>query len=282
MKEFPRTMVGGVSVPRLIIGTNWFLGYSHTSLAKDKFIKDFQDRKNVANIMTTFFEHGINAVMGMLTPLMVDAVKEAEDRTGTKGIMIVTPQFNIPGFNAGPGQDAEKVLDDCAKAGAAFCFPHQCITDTLIDKMSRTIRQMDDISKMIRERSMIPGLSTHMPEAVQIADESGADVETYIQLYNAYGFLMQVEVDWVMKVIHHAKKPVMTIKPLAAGRLMPVVGLAYVWNTLRDIDMVTIGTTTVDEAKEVIDLSFDFLEKRLPDHKLQETRSKGMLRELNQ
>jgi hypothetical protein len=282
MKEFPRTMVGGVSVPRMIIGTNWFLGYSHTSLAKDKFIKDFQNRKNVADIMTTFFEQGINAVMGMLTPLMVDAVKEAEDRTGIKGIMIVTPQFNIPGFNAGPGQDAEKVLDDCAKAGATFCFPHQCITDTLIDKMSRTIRQMDDISKMIRERSMIPGLSTHMPEAVQIADESGADVETYIQLYNAYGFLMQVEVDWVMKVIHHAKKPVMTIKPLAAGRLMPVVGLAYVWNTLRDIDMVTIGTTTVDEAKEVIDLSFDFLEKRLPDHKLQETRSKGMLRELNQ
>ena len=39
--EFPRTMVGGVSLPRLLVGTNWFLGYSHTSLAKDKFIKDF-------------------------------------------------------------------------------------------------------------------------------------------------------------------------------------------------------------------------------------------------
>ena len=35
MKEFPRTMVGGISLPRLLIGTNWFLGYSHTSLAKD-------------------------------------------------------------------------------------------------------------------------------------------------------------------------------------------------------------------------------------------------------
>jgi hypothetical protein len=41
--EFPRTMVGGVSLPRLLIGTNWFLGYSHTSLAKDKFI-DFKTR----------------------------------------------------------------------------------------------------------------------------------------------------------------------------------------------------------------------------------------------
>ena len=40
MDTFPRTTVGGVSLPRLIIGSNWFLGYSHTSQAKDKFIKD--------------------------------------------------------------------------------------------------------------------------------------------------------------------------------------------------------------------------------------------------
>jgi hypothetical protein len=44
MSDFPRTLVGGVSLSRLIIGTNWFLGYSHTSLAKDKFIKSYQTR----------------------------------------------------------------------------------------------------------------------------------------------------------------------------------------------------------------------------------------------
>ena len=27
--EFPRTVVGGVSMPRMIIGTDWILGYSH-------------------------------------------------------------------------------------------------------------------------------------------------------------------------------------------------------------------------------------------------------------
>ena len=45
MAEFPRTTVGGVSLPRLIAGTNWFLGYSHTSLAKDKFIREYQTRR---------------------------------------------------------------------------------------------------------------------------------------------------------------------------------------------------------------------------------------------
>jgi hypothetical protein len=38
--QFPRTSVGGVSMPRMVIGTNWLLGFSHTSAAKDKFIVD--------------------------------------------------------------------------------------------------------------------------------------------------------------------------------------------------------------------------------------------------
>ncbi len=40
MNEFPRTKVGGVSLSRMIIGTNWFLGWSHTTAAKDQYIKE--------------------------------------------------------------------------------------------------------------------------------------------------------------------------------------------------------------------------------------------------
>jgi hypothetical protein len=124
---------------------------------------------------------------------------------------------------------------------------------------------------------MIPGLSTHLPEAVVIADKSNADVDSYIQIYNAMGFLMTVEVDWAMRIIQQARKPVMTIKPMAAGRLLPPVGLAFVWNTIRDCDMVTVGTTTPDEAREVIDLSWDFIHRRIPENTLQRTRSKNSL-----
>ena len=69
----------------------------------------------------------------------------------------------------------------------------------------------------------------------------------------------------------------MTIKPLAAGKLLPMVGLAFVWSTIRDQDMVTIGTTTPDEAREVIDISLDLLARRIPENKLQKTRSKKSL-----
>lgn len=273
---FPRTLVGGVSLPRLIVGTNWFLGYSHTSLAKDKFIKDFQTRERIAAVLNVFIENGIDAVMGPLSPHLEESIREAEQRSGRQITRIYTPIFDLE-----PGSAAEtgpaKVFDQCAAFNATFCMPHQCVTDALLDRRAGLIRDLDIYTKMIRERGMIPGLSTHMPETVIYADKQNADVETYIQIYNSAGFLMQVEADWVMRVISEAKKPVMTIKPLAAGKILPVVGLAFAWNTIRDQDLVTIGTTTPDEAREVIDLSLDLLARRMPDNELQKTRSKRSL-----
>jgi len=91
-------------------------------------------------------------------------------------------------------------------------------------------------------------------------------VESYIQPYNAAGFLCQVETDWVQRVITNARKPVMTIKRLA-----------FVWNTIRDCDMVTIGTISPYEAAECIELSLSMLEKRGAGVDLQKTRSKWTL-----
>lgn len=279
MGDFVRTVVGGVSVSRMIIGTNWFLGYSHTSRAKSRFITGYQTRERIAGILEVFLQNGIDTIMGSPPgpdSVLIKAIKDAENRIGRRMILIITP-----GFSTTPGREseieAEKMFDEAANMGATFCFPHQCVTDVLVDRMTRTIRYMNHYAAMIRQRGMIPGLSTHMPETIVYADNSGLDVESYTQIYNSSGFLMQMEADWIMKIIQEAKKPVMVIKPLAAGRITPPVGLAFVWNTIRDKDMVTIGTTTPDEAKEVIDISRDYLGRRSAKMQLQETRSKRSL-----
>jgi len=168
--------------------------------------------------------------------VLFKAIKDAENRIGRRMILIVTP-----GFSTTPRRESEmqaqKMFDEAANLGATFCFPHQCVTDALIDKMTRTIRYIDRYTAMIREREMIPGLSAHMPEAIIYADKTESDVESYTQIFNSSGFLMHVEADWTMRIIQEAKKPVMVIKPLAAGRIIPPVGLAFVWNTIRDKDM---------------------------------------------
>jgi hypothetical protein len=277
LTTFPRTTVGGVSLPRLIVGTNWFLGYSHTSLAKDNFIKEYQTGDRIVAMLETFLEYGIDAVMASPSAQIDDAISAAEQRSGQPIIRIYTPSFDL-GPNPAAQDSPEAMFDLCAKFKTTFCMPHQCVTDALVDRRAGVIRDLDSYTAMIRARGMIPGLSTHMPESVVYADKQEADVETYLQIYNAAGFLMQVEADWVMRIINEAKKPVMTIKPLAAGRLLPVVGLSFVWNTIRDQDMVVLGTTTPEEAREGIEISLDLLNRRIPDNELQKTRSKNSLK----
>jgi hypothetical protein len=78
-------------------------------------------------------------------------------------------------------------------------------------------------------------------------------------------------------MIWRRKKPVITIKPLAAGRLQPLVGLAFAFATLRECDMVTVGCLTADEAKEVVEISRSQLERRDANIELQTTRSKSSM-----
>ncbi len=73
---------------------------------------------------------------------------------------------------------------------------------------------------------------------------------------------MQVEIETVNRIIRNAKKPVMTIKPMAAGRTTPFVGLNFSWATIRDCDMVTVGCFNEMEAAEDIEISRAALERR--------------------
>ena len=278
MSIFPRASIEGLSVSRLMIGTNWFLGFSHTSMAKDKDIVASMTAGRIADIIEVFMRAGVDTLLGIRPDeKLLQGVKEAEQRVGKKLITITTPTFPIDGSKQSLG-DTDRILDEVAQIGAAVCMPHQSVTDAFVDRKAKSLAGIEVYVKMIRERGMIPGLSTHMPETPGYADASGLDVGTYIQIYNAAGFLMQVEIDWVQRIIWEAKKPVITIKPLAAGKLPPLVGLGFSWSTIRDKDMVCIGTTTPYEAAEVIEYSLSILERRAPNVQLQETRSKGSIK----
>ncbi len=282
MAEFPRAMVGGVSLSRMIVGTNWFLGFSHNTQAKDTYIKEtVANRKSIAAILEVFLRAGVDTVMGGTHPALMEAVRDAEDAVGRKIIFVATPGFPVGPETPTKGWDMSevaKILDHTAACGSAFCMPHTGTTDCLVDKCTREIRHMDTMCALIRERGMVPGLSTHMPESIIYADETGLDVETYISIYNAMGFLMQVEVDWIANVIRNAKKPVMTIKPMASGQIRPFQAFHFVWTTLREQDMMTVGTMTPLEAQECIELSLSILEHRAGRIELQETRSKTTLK----
>lgn len=266
-KLFPRTQVEGVSLSRMIIGTNWILGWSHTGAAADRMItKRYDTREKMCEILEAYMEYGIDTIMAPfgLSQNLVDAVKATEQKLGKPMIMVDTPCINVDNTKEGR-KEAEKVITACGQRGSRICLLHHSSVEQLVNKNKGIIDRLPDYTSMIRDAGLIPGLSAHMPELITYSDDNNYDVQTYIQIYNCMGFLMQIEVETVARIIHNAKKPVMTIKPIAAGRTTPFVGLNFAWNTLRECDMVTVGAFQADEVHEDVEISFAALERRLPD-----------------
>ena len=265
--QFPRTVVGGVSLPRMLIGTNWLLGYSHTGRAADLMIHARNHSAGaIGAILDAYLDYGVNAIMGPLGAAegyFIDAIKQAEQRRGQEIILIDTPTINVDD-NAEARREAKALIQKGAGIGSKFCLPHHTRVEQLIDKQAEKIRRVSDYLAMIRDAGMVPGFSAHMPEVIIYSDQNGYDAETYIQIFNCMGFLMQIEIEQVARIIHNSKKPVMTIKPMAAGRVTPYVGLTFSFSAIRPIDMVTVGAFTPDEVHEDVEIARAALERRFP------------------
>ena len=267
--EFPRTTVGGISLPRMIMGTNWLLGYSHSTASAGEFILQTNGNiEAVSKITQAYLNNGIDALLvpysgDQRCETLFNGIKDAEDKTGKHMIKIITVNPDVSDTKEAR-KSAEDLIKQSKSYGAEFTLIFHGATEQLLDKHTQRIDRLPDYLSMIRDNGMIPGLSAHMPEVIIYADNNEYDVETYIQIYNCMGFLMQVEIEYIHRVIWNAKKPVMTIKAMAAGRVTPFVGLTFSYSTIREQDMVVCGAFNPGEVYEDAEIALAAIERRPP------------------
>ena len=219
--------------------------------------------EDIAGMFEVYLKNGVDTIIGCLTrdELVWRACRLAEERTGKKIHHVELAIFDTDDTEEAR-KSAEAVIKKCADMGVEVCLPLHMVVERLVSKQARKIPRIEDYLYMIRENGMIPGLSAHMPEIITYADENSYDVETYVQIYNAIGFMMQVEIECVHQLIWRAKKPVLTIKPMAAGHLNPLVGINFSFATIRDMDMVAVGCMTAREAEETVEYARAAIERR--------------------
>lgn len=269
--DFPMTRIENLDISRMIAGSNWFRGYSHYSAAKDKWIRQYMNLDRIVEVLNVFARNGINAYLASPDQASREALRRVKEETGVTMHLIATPSGeSIDDLMPGIEQSAEQ--------GAAICLPHQHWTDGNLVANEQRIIGIEQATKRIRELGMIPGLSTHRPETVVVCDKASYDIATYIQIYNPIGFLCQVETDWIERVINNTPKPIIVIKPLAAGRVLPPTGLSFVYHSIKPTDTVCIGTLSTFEAEDDIRIARDILQSgAIRDRELQYSRSKKAL-----
>jgi len=268
---FPKTNIGGIELSRLLIGSNPFGGFSHFSKARDVWLRSYFTVERICEVLEACSARGLNGFVSGVVGKFSEALKMHEDRTGRKLHWICTPAGG--GADVG-GETIEEQIDWCAKRGVDYILPHPCWTDDRLVPEKKEIIGLDDITRRVRDLGMIPGVSTHRPEAVVVCDTRPYDVETYIQILNVIGFLMPVETDWCSRVVRQAAHPVICIKPLAAGRVMPPTGLKWTYDNCKPVDTVVCGFMSVEEANEDIDICLEILTGAKREEQLQVTRSK--------
>lgn len=271
MNDFPMTEIGGIAMSRLMIGTNTFHGFSHFSRARSEWLQRHFTPERIYEVVRCCVEQGLNCSVGGTRPDYMDVLRQVEQDTGRHIYYIATP-------SGADLEETKRQIDQCADMGAEFCWPHTSWTDSRLVPAENRIVDGPEAIDYIRKRGMIPGWSTHRPETVVISDRAGYGVAGYIQIFNAIGFLCQVETDWERRVIRDAQKPVVNIKPLGAGRIMPPTGLSFCYNNIKPVDTVAIGMLSVEEAEEDIAIARQCLEAvASPEVELQYTRSKAPL-----
>ena len=267
----PYSEIGGIKICRLVIGSNTFFGYSHFSKAKDTWMRRYFTDDRIQEMLEACVAKGMNAICSMPGERLRGIMDKVEANTG-----VHINWFATPG-NLYPWEHSKADVDFTADMGAEFCMPHQCYTDNALSSGRGEIERFDEIAAYIREKGMRPGLSTHRPETIRTVDRVGYDCDVYIQPYNSAGFLCSVETDWIGSVIRNASKPVLCIKPLGAGRVMPPTALPFVFDSIKPSDVVCVGMTSPEEVEENVTIVEQTLAGQVVDIRLQRTRSKAAL-----
>ena len=250
--RLPTTDIGGLGVSRLVCGTNSFLGFSHISNARDQWIRRVMSAERIAEVLARAIECGVNAFLAPVSPKMIEAREIAQKATGGRMYYIGTP-------SQGSDDEVRARIDECADMGVELCWLHTSVIEKRIKLQEQQITGLPGFLEHIRRKGMLPGFTTHRPEAIPLSDRQGYDVTGYATMLNAAGFMCTVEIEVLSRrVLPAAQRPVLIIKPFASGRLTPMTGMQYVCDNIREKDAVVAGVLSPEEIEEDVRLFMEY------------------------
>jgi len=249
---FPTFEVEGITVPKVLIGINPFLGYSHFSEARSSYFKRiFSDVTAISDIIVKATELDVTGIYTPADKKIAEALKEVEQRTGIRMIVVGTTYYT---FDFG---EIEKEIALLKDMGARICLLHGNAVDDLLNPVKRSIGQAEEMLGLIRDNGIIPGIACHDSRAILYSDEGGYDAKVYATPVNKIGFWMNQE-GLTFKVIRKTEKPVVALKPFASGRIQPEEGLEFTLST-PGVAAVAIGVASHEEVIQDFKLAKEIL-----------------------
>ena len=253
--SFPTFKVEDVEVPRVLIGINPFLGYSHFSEARSNYFRRiFKDVKAISDVIVKATELSVNGIYTPADKKIAEALKQVKQRTGIEMTIVGTTYYTF---------DLKKIGEEISllkSMGARICLLHGNAVDDLLNPVKRIINHAEEMLQLIRKEGLIPGIACHDSRAILYSDEQGYDAKIYATPVNKIGFWMNPE-GLTLKIIRQTDKPVIALKPFASGRIQPEEGLEFTLST-PGVTAVAIGVANYEEVIQDFKLAKKILDKQ--------------------
>ena len=248
----PVTTIEGLTLPKILIGTNSLLGWSHTSKGRDEWIRRTYTADRIAEVFSHCAHLGATAVLGPLHPRLVDALNKAR----AMGAKITWVSTTVGGSK----ETFKEQLVQIREAGSPICFFHGGWTDRW-PVVNGRLEDMERYIDAVREAGLIPGTAVHNGERLALITSLGYDFAAYLVPVNKAGFIMHPDRQTVLDAVAGAGKPVIAIKPLACGRFDEGKPSEWLGWTLERPGVVAtaIGIMNEEEASEDLEAAMSVL-----------------------
>lgn len=251
MSALPTVKIENVEIPKAIIGINSLLGWSHTSSGRDEWIRKHYTTSRVAKVFAKCMELGMNAVLGPIYQKLNDAIRKAQDMTGSRLTFLPT---------CSGGEDIPDQLKAISDLYVPICLVHGGPTDKWPVKDGR-LENFEHRLSLIRDAGIIPGAVCHNGERLKLLNEVEYGAAVFAIPVNKAGFLMNPSKEIVLSAVNSSKKPVIAIKPLGSGRFDE--GRIKEWLqwtfAVKGVCAIVIGFMSAEEATEDITILKEIL-----------------------
>jgi hypothetical protein len=249
IEMIPKIPLENLQLSRMICGTNQFVGITHRNNPLDNLAHAirFRSPEIVAKYLIYLVQnHGVNCCLSSPRDKLYAAIKITENETGEKFHWLCSPSHRLTAKGLPP--DIWKQIDWCVDHEVSVCLPHRDYTDNAIDKQKLIIGgnspnnpPYPELSAYIRDKGMIPGLSSHFIETIDAVEKNSYDAPVIIQPLNKIGFESDTSPEKLITKIRSTKLQIINIKPMAAGRISHLEALPWNLQKIKPNDFLAVG-----------------------------------------
>jgi len=245
--------IGDLNFSKVICGANPFYGHSHFSEARNVEYRRRFDDETIERTIRRCIGLGINTVESSANERIISILSRLRDKNSEPVQFVGSTRID----ETSDIKSHQQKLSLLIEGRAEVCVIHAQYVDR--PRKGDSIGGLARLVDKIHAAGLLAGISTHQVATVELCEQQGYGIDTYLFPLNLCGFVypgykgtetVQERVD----VVRCTPKPFVLIKTLGAGRIPPDEGLQFIGENAKPEDLVSIGFGTEDEVSEAVEL----------------------------